>query len=77
MKYTINVQTIYDCNGRFTDFDINWPGSLHDAVDFCNFKIQKGYAEGKLNPLSANAKKWSNTLKKQFVGFCEEYFGCI
>ena len=23
MKYTINVQTICDCNGRFTDFDIN------------------------------------------------------
>ena len=31
MKYTINVQAICGCNGIFTDVDIKWPGSLHDA----------------------------------------------
>ena len=47
MKYTINVQAIADCNGRFTDVDIKWPGSLHDARVFANSEEQKGYSKGK------------------------------
>ena len=47
MKYTINVQAVGDCNGRFTDADIEWPGSLHDARVFANSEIQKGYTKGK------------------------------
>ena len=47
MKYPINVQAICDCNGRFTDVDIKWPGSLHDARDFANSEVQKGYTKGK------------------------------
>ena len=42
MTYTINVQAICDCNGRFTDVDNKWPGSLHDARFFAKF-----YTKGK------------------------------
>ena len=31
----------------------------------------KIYFRGEFNPLSANPKKWSNTLK-QFVGYCRQ-----
>ena len=47
MKYTINVQAICDCNGRFTDVDIKWPDSHHDARVFANSEVQKGYTKGK------------------------------
>ena len=47
MKYTINVQAICDCNGRFMDVDIKWPSSLHDARVFANHEVQKGYTKGK------------------------------
>ena len=47
MKYTINVQTTGDCNGRFTDVDVKWPGSLHDAHVFANSEVQKGYSKEK------------------------------
>ena len=47
IKYTISVQAIYDCNRRFTDIDIKWPGSLHDAHVFANSKVQKDYTKGK------------------------------
>ena len=47
MKYAINVQAICDCNGRFTDVDIKWPGSLHDARVFTNSEVQKDYTKGK------------------------------
>ena len=47
MKYIINVQAIGDCNGRFMDVDIKWPGSLHDARVFTNSEVQKGYIKGK------------------------------
>ena len=47
MKYTINIQAICDCNGRFTDVDIKWPGSLHDARVFANSEVQKGCTKGK------------------------------
>ena len=47
MKYTINVQAICDCNGRFTDVDIKWPSILHDARIFANSEVQKGYTKGK------------------------------
>ena len=39
MKYTMNVQAICDCNGRFMNIDIKWPGSLHDARVFCNSEV--------------------------------------
>ena len=41
IKYTIKVQAICDCNRRFTDVDIKWLDSLHDARVFANFKVQK------------------------------------
>ena len=47
MKYTINVQATGDCNGRSTDVDIKWPGSLHDARVFANSEVQNGYIKGK------------------------------
>ena len=49
MKFTINVQAISDCNGKFTDVDIKWPGSLHDARVFVNSEVQKCYTKGKFN----------------------------
>ena len=47
MKYTINVQAICDCDRRFMDVDMKWPGSLHDAHVFTNSEVQKGYTKGK------------------------------
>ena len=47
MKYKINVQAIGNCNGRFTDVDIKWPGSLHGARVFANSEVQKGYTNEK------------------------------
>ena len=47
MKYIIKVQAICDFNGRFTDADFKWPGSLHDARVFANSEVQKGYTKGK------------------------------
>ena len=45
--HPINFQVTGDCNGRFTDVDIKWPGSLHDARVFANSEVQKGYTKGK------------------------------
>ena len=46
MKYTINVQAICDHRGLFTDVDIKWPGSVHDARVFANSAVQKRYCDG-------------------------------
>ena len=29
MKYTINVKSVCDYNGKFIDVDIRWPGGTH------------------------------------------------
>ena len=47
MKFIVNVQAICACNGRFTDVDTKWPGSLHDARVFTNSEVQKDYSKGK------------------------------
>ena len=49
MSYSINCQTICDAYGQFTNAEIRWPGSVHDARIFGNCNVQKGYSTGKFN----------------------------
>ena len=41
IKYTINCQAICNHNGKFINFEIKWPGSVHDARLFANSKVQR------------------------------------
>ena len=45
VKYSLNVQAICDEKGVFTDVDISWPGSLHDARVFANSGVHKKFQE--------------------------------
>ena len=39
MKYTLNCQVICDHKGRFSNVEIKWPGSVHDARVLANSDI--------------------------------------
>ncbi|XP_065651247.1 putative nuclease HARBI1 [Hydra vulgaris] len=43
MKYSLNCQAVGDEKGRFTDVEIRWPGSVHDARIYAN-KLVPGYS---------------------------------
>lgn len=43
--FSINCQAICNALGQFTNVEIKWPGSVHDARVFANSEIQKGFSE--------------------------------
>ena len=47
--YSINCQAIYNAIGQFTNVEVKWPGSLHDARVFSNCDVQKRFSDGKLD----------------------------
>ncbi len=47
MCYSLNCQGICDAYGLFTNVEIKWPGSVHDARVFANCEVQKRFANGK------------------------------
>ena len=47
MSYSINCQTSCDAYGQFTNVEIRWPGSVHDARIFRSCNVEKGYSTGK------------------------------
>ena len=51
MKYSLNVQAICNERGLFTDVDVSWPGSVHDARVFANSNINKKFQEKRLPSL--------------------------
>ena len=46
MSYLICCQAICDAYGQFTNVEIRWPGSVHDALVLANCDVQKGYFTG-------------------------------
>lgn len=47
MKYTINVQSVCDYNGKFIGVDVRWPGGTHDAKVFSYSSINRLLKEQK------------------------------
>lgn len=47
--YSINCPAVCNAFGLFTNVEVKWPGSLHDARVFSNGNIQKRFSEGKLD----------------------------
>ena len=47
MCYSLNCQAICDAYGLFTNVEIRWPGSVHDARVFANCEVQKRFSSGK------------------------------
>ena len=47
--YSINCQAICNAFGQFTNVEVKWPGSLHDARVFSNCDVQKRFSDGKLD----------------------------
>ena len=55
MKYTLNVQAVCDCNGKFLDVDVRWPGSVHDGGVFSNSRMNRMISKEKLTMLGPPA----------------------
>ena len=45
MCYSLNCQAICNAFGQFTNVEIRWPGSVHDARVFSNSEVQRGFSE--------------------------------
>lgn len=43
MKYSLNVQAVCDEAGLFTNVEIKWPGSVHDARVYSNSQLNKNF----------------------------------
>ena len=48
MKYSLNCQAICDEKGTFSDVEIRWPGSVHDARVYANSRVCKQLKSGVL-----------------------------
>ena len=46
MFHSINCQAICDAYGRFTNVEVKWPGSVHDARVFATSNVQKKFSSG-------------------------------
>ena len=46
MFYSVNCQAICNAFGRFTNVEVRWPGSVHDARVFANCEIQTAFSKG-------------------------------
>ena len=49
MYHSINVQAICDSDCMVTDFDVSWPGSVHDSRIFKNSTVYNQLREGELD----------------------------
>ena len=47
--YLINCQAICNAFGQFTNVEVKWPESLHNARVFSNCDVQKSFSDGKLD----------------------------
>ena len=47
--YLINCQATCNAFGQFTNVEVKWLGSLHDATVFSNCDVQKRFSEGTLD----------------------------
>ena len=43
--YSLNAQAVCDSRGYFMDVECMWPGSVHDAKNFCKFFTKSDAAE--------------------------------
>ena len=44
--YTLKCKAICDTYGKFTNVEIKWPRSVHDAHVFVNYKVQESFPSG-------------------------------
>ena len=48
MKYSLNCQAICNEKGIFTNVEVCWPGSVHDARIYANCSVNKAFIEKRL-----------------------------